>query len=126
MRNIADWKVELDNTEGTILASGARTISGNSEDIILGSGSRLAVYLDVTAAAGTSPTLDVTVKAKDPASGKYFNIGTFAQKNAVGNEAVFIGAGADTKFAVRTFRIEYVVAGTTPSFTFSVGYSASA
>ncbi len=113
------------NMEGTILASAARTTSGQSADITLSNGSMLAVYLDVTAASGTSPTLDVTVKAKDPASGKYFTIGSFAQKTGAASEAVFIGGGADVEFAVRTFRVEYVIGGTSPSFTFSVGYSAT-
>lgn len=113
------------NTEGIALASAARIVSANSADIIIQSGSKLAVYLDVTAASGTTPTLDITVKAKDPASGKYFLIGTFTQKTGVITDAIFIGGGADTKFAVRTFRVECVIAGTTPSFTFTVGYSAS-
>lgn len=112
------------NTEGTILSSAARTASGNSEDIKLEGGSKLAVFLDVTAASGTSPTLDVVVKAKDPASGKYFTIGTFAQKTAVANEAIFIGGGSDSIFATKTFRVEYTLGGTTPNFTFSVGYAA--
>lgn len=116
---------KLGNREGTALASEARTATGNSVDITLDGGSKLAVYLDVTAASGTSPTLDVTVKAKDPVSGKYFTIGTFAQKTVVANEAIFIGSGADNEFAVKTFRVEYTVGGTSPSFTFSVGYSAS-
>lgn len=113
------------NTEGTALSSAARTTSGNSDDIVLDAGSKLAVYLDVTAASGTTPTLDVTVKAKDPTSGKYFTIGTFTQQTAIANEAIFIGGGSDAEFAVKTFRVEYVIAGTTPSFTFSVGYSAT-
>lgn len=123
---VVDWNVQTVNSEGVILSSTARNSSGSSTDITLTSGSKLAVYLDVTAVAGTSPTLDVKVEAKDPASGKYFTIGTFAQKNAVGSEGLFIGHGADTKFPVRKLRVSYVIAGTTPSLTFSVGYSATA
>lgn len=113
------------NTEGTILASAARTASVNSADIINQSGSKLAVYLDVTAASGTTPTLDIAVKAKDPASGKYFLIGTFTQKTGIISDAIFIGSGADVEFATKTYRVECVIGGTTPSFTFSVGYSAT-
>lgn len=116
---------QRNNTEGTLLISAARTASSNSPDLTVYNGAKLAVYLDVTAASGTSPTLDVTVKAKDPASGKYFVIGTFAQKTGIASEAIFIGGGADVEFATRTYRIEYVIAGTTPSFTFSVGASMS-
>ena len=113
------------NTEGTILASAAQTASVNSADITIYNGSKLAVYLDVTAASGTSPTLDVTVKAKDPASGKYFLLGTFTQKTGVVSDALFIGNGAGSTFAARTIRVEAVIGGTSPSFTFSVGYSAT-
>lgn len=123
--NGTTWDRRRNNTEGTLLASAARTASGNSADLTVHNSSKLAVYLDVTAASGTSPTLDVTVKAKDPVSGKYFTIGTFAQKTGVASEAIFIGGGADVEFAVRTYRIEYVIAGTSPSFTFSVGASMS-
>lgn len=120
---VVDWTVQNVNSEGILLASGARTVSGSTGDFTLSSGSKLAVYLDVTVVAGTSPALDVKVEAKDPASGKYFSIAAFAQKTAIGNEALFIGNGAN--FPVRTYRISYVIAGTTPSFTFSVGYSAT-
>jgi hypothetical protein len=117
-------KVTINKLEGAALSSGARTTSGNSADITLDSGSKLAVFLDVTAVEGLSPTLDVSVKAKDPASGKYFEIVKFAQKTVAGNEAIFIGHGTDAKFATKVFRIEYTIGGSTPSFTFSVGYSA--
>lgn len=119
------WDRWRNNTEGTLLASAARTASVNSADLTVYNGAKLTVYLDVTAASGTSPTLDVTVKAKDPASGKYFTIGTFTQKTGVTSDAIFIGGGADVEFAVRTLRVECVIGGTTPSFTFSVGYSAT-
>lgn len=113
------------NTEGAALLSAVRTVSENSDDITLNVGSKLAVYLDVTAASGTTPTLDVTVKAKDTVSGKYFTIGTFTQQTVVANEVIFIGGGSDTEFAVKTFRVECAIGGGTPSFTFSVGYSAT-
>lgn len=113
------------NTEGTLLASAAQTASVNSADITIYNGSKLAVYLDVAAASGTTPTLDVTVKAKDPASGKYFLLGTFTQKTGVVSDVLFIGNGAGSTFAARTIRVEAVIGGTSPSFTFSVGYSAT-
>jgi hypothetical protein len=114
------------NIEGTALASAARTASGNSDDITVRVGSRAAFFLDVTAASGTlSPTLDATVKVKDPASEKYFTVATFAQKTAAGTEAIFVGGGSDAEFLTRTFRVEYVLGGTDPNFTFSVGYAIS-
>lgn len=111
------------NFEGEILASASRTANGTSADITIPIGSKLAVFLDVTAATGTNPTLDVVVQTKDPVSGKYFSIGTFTQKTGVGSEAIFIGGGADTEFATKTIRVEYTLGGTDPDFTFSVGYA---
>lgn len=116
-------KLWRNNTEGTLLTSAARTTSGNSADVTIYNGAKLAVFLDVTAVSGTSPTLDVSVKVKDPASGKYFEVAAFTQKTAVGSEAVFIGGGADVEFPTRTFRVEYTIGGTDPSFTFSIGYA---
>ena len=123
--NEITWDRKRGNTQGIALASAAQTASLNSADITIYNGAKLAVYLDVTAASGTSPTLDVTVKAKDPASGKYFLLGTFTQKTGVTSDVLFIGNGAGSTFATRTIRVEAVIGGTTPSFTFSVGYSAT-
>lgn len=113
------------NVQGTLLASAARTASVNSADTTVYNASKLAVFLDVTAVSGTTPTLNVVVKARDPVSGKYFAIGTFTQVTAIGSQALFIGSGADTKFATRTIIAECTIGGTTPSFTFSIGYAAT-
>ncbi len=123
--NGSTFDKERNNTEASPVTSAARTTSGNSADITVYNGAMLAVFLDVTAASGTSPTLDVTVKVKDPASGKYFVIGTFTQATGSTNQALFIGGGADVEFATRTYRIEWVIAGTSPSFTFSAGAAAT-
>lgn len=74
----------------------------------------LRVQLDVTAASGTTPTLDVVVE--DTLDGTSWNtIGTFAQKTATGREVLNI----TTPFTNRV-RARWTVGGTTPSFTFSV------
>jgi hypothetical protein len=100
--------------------SAARTTSGNSGNIDAPHGAVMAV-LDVTAVTGTTPTLNVTITALDALSGKYVLIGAFAQKIAAATEAIFVGGPGDTKFVTETIRIEWVIAGTTPSFTFTVG-----
>ena len=123
--NGTNWDRKRGNTEGTLLASAARTASVNSADVTIHNACKLAVFLNATVVSGTSPTLDVVVKAKDIVSGKYFTIGTFTQVTAIGSQALFIGSGADTKFATRTIRAECTIGGTTPSFTFSVGYAAT-
>lgn len=99
----------------TLVASAARTSSGDS-GVLTGWGVPAAarVQLDVTAAAGTSPTLDVVVE--DTLDGVNWNVvGTFARKTTVGREVINITA----LFADR-IRVRWTVGGTAPSLTFSV------
>lgn len=97
------------------LASAARTVSGTSGDFPhFGPTETLRAQLDVTAAAGTSPTLDVVIE--DTLDGTNYNtIGTFAQKVTTGREVINI----TTPYA-DTLRVRHTIGGTTPSFTFSV------
>lgn len=96
-------------------SSAARTASGDSG--VLGeyaNADSLRVQLDVTAAAGTTPTLNVVIE--DTVDGTNWNtIGTFSQKTAVAREVINVSS----PFA-RQLRVKWTVAGTTPSFTFSV------
>lgn len=101
--------------EQELAPSAARTASGDS-GIFTGYGesSTLRVQLDVTAASGTSPTLNVVIE--DSLDGVSWNaVGTFAQRTAVGREVINI----TTPFASR-IRARWTIAGTTPSFTFAV------
>lgn len=104
-------------TLATVVSSAARTTSGNQEgatSIGFGSAEKLRVQLDVTAASGTTPTLDVLVE--DSLDGTNWNtIGTFAQKTAAGREVINI----TTPFSNQV-RVRWTIGGTTPSFTFSV------
>lgn len=95
--------------------SAARTASGNSGVVPdFGDEKTLRCQLDVTAASGTSPTLDVVIE--DTLDGTNWNvIGTFAQKVAAGREVVNV----TIPFADR-LRARWTLAGTTPSFTFSL------
>lgn len=96
----------------------ARTASGDS-GAVAGFGDKvtLRVQLSITAASGTAPTLDVVLE--DTIDGTNWNVvGTFGQKTAAGREVVNI----TSPFSDR-LRARWTVAGTTPSFTFSVlGY----
>lgn len=115
-----------------ILASAARTVTFNSDDQPNIEGKGLAVFLDITAVAGTAPTLDVKVQLKDPASGKYVDLtdAAFAQKTATGTDVLIIYPGVATLANKRIsalitgmWRLVATIAGTAPSFTFSVGAS---
>lgn len=99
----------------TLVASAARTASGNS-GILGGYGlaTTIRAQLDVTAASGVAPTLDVVVE--DTLDGTNFNaIGTFTQATAATRQVINI----TTPFSDR-LRVRWTAAGTTPSFTFSV------
>lgn len=99
----------------TLVASAARTTSGNSTAVSgWGSVSRLRAQLDITAASGTTPTLDVVLE--DTLDGtNYHTIGAFTQATAAGRQAVNV----TTPFTDQV-RVRWTIAGTTPSFTFSV------
>lgn len=99
----------------TLVVSAARTASGDS-GILTGWGhaSKIRAQLNVTAAAGTSPTLDVVLE--DTVDGTNFNVvGTFAQKVAAGREVITI-----TGLFSDQLRVRWTIGGTSPSFTFAV------
>lgn len=104
--------MDLNNT---FAASAARTASGDSG---LKSGfevaSTLRAQLDVTAAAGTTPTLDVVLE--DTLDGTNWNtVGTFTQQVAAGREVINV-----TGLFTDRLRVRWTVAGVGASFTFSV------
>lgn len=102
--------------ESTLVASITATASSDSGELTeqFVDADSMRVQLEVTAASGTTPTLDVTIE--DSLDGTNWNtIGTFAQKTGTGTEVINI----TTPFA-RRLRVKHVVGGTTPSFTFNV------
>lgn len=101
----------------TPVASAARTATGNS-GVLSGFNpvASIRAQLNVTAASGTTPTLDVTIE--DTLDGTTFQtVGTFAQKTGTGREVIDIAA----PFANR-LRIVWTIGGTSPSFTFQVDW----
>lgn len=102
-----------------VVASAARTASGDSGPLSgYGPAQTLRAQLNVTAASGTSPTLDVVIE--DTLDGTNWNaVGTFAQKIATGREVINV----TTPFADR-LRVRWTIGGTGPSFTFAVDWSA--
>lgn len=99
-----------------LVASAARTASGDSGVLAdnYGPAATIRAQLEVTAAAGTAPTLDVVIE--DTLDGATFNtIGTFAQKTAASREVVNITGVFSDKVRVR-----WTIGGAGPSFTFNV------
>jgi hypothetical protein len=102
----------------TVVASAARTVTGNSGTMGgYGAASTIRAQLNVTAASGTTPTLDVTIQ--DTLDGtNWFTIGTFAQKTTAALEVINV----TVPFADR-LRVLWTIGGTTPSFTFAIDWA---
>ncbi len=107
---------------GTILipVASAKTATGTGTGRQLGavvSGEKVYGALNVVAASGTSPTLDVVVQSDDNAA---FTSPTtrlsFSQATGVGDG----WQSADGPITDTWFRISYTIGGTTPSFTLQV------
>ena len=99
----------------TLAGSNARTTTGSGSALPGSSGlATLRAQLDVTAATGTGPTLDVFLE--DTIDGTNYNtIATFTQLAAAGRLVVNV----TTPFS-DTIRARWAIGGGTPSFTFSV------
>lgn len=95
--------------EGTLTATANGTVFSG-----YGAAESIRLQLEVTARSGTSPTLDVIIQ--DSMDGtNWYTVGTFAQKTNTGTEAINI-----TTPVCNRLRVRATLAGTTPSFTFSV------
>jgi len=132
--NETSWDRERGNTEVTVLASAARTVTGDSGDMTNHNAKGVCLAVNVTAVSGTSPTLTVSVWGKDPVSGAYYRItAETANITSIGLREIYVYPGAiDSAGGAeglsglplpRTWRVNYTIGGTTPSFTFSVGGS---
>lgn len=98
----------------TLFTSAARTVSEDSQAVGVNGFSTLVLHLEVSAVAGTSPTLDV--RLQDSADGtNWADTGAaFTQTTAVGVKRLVANNVGRYVRAVAT------IGGTTPSFTFSL------
>lgn len=100
-----------------VLASAARTSNGNSGAISGETGDFIGIQVDVTAASGTAPTLLI---------GLQWSMDGVAWAVTDPTAEVFTSITGTTSlvrnFSVKApqYRVIYTIAGTTPSFTFSV------
>ncbi len=99
----------------TLLESAARTTTASGTAVTgFAAARQLVLQLQVTAASGTLPTLDVVIQ--DTVDGtNYQTIDTFAQKTGVSREVIRL-----TSAFTDNLRVNYEIGGTTPSFTFNV------
>jgi hypothetical protein len=99
-----------------VIESSARNTNGSSNTVQAYGGESVRAQLNVTAASGTAPTLNVLIE--DTVDGTNYNtIGTFAQKTAAGREVINVTVPFSD-----TLRASWTIAGTNPSFTFSVDW----
>ncbi len=126
-----------------LVPSGAQTASGNSGPLNLSAPpDHLNLLLNVTAVAGTGPTLDVYVQTSLDGGTTWYDFVHFNQVTAVGEQVAqwsqWNAANAnkaptvtgDAVLAAATVingpivpqqvRVKWVIGGTSPSFTFAV------
>lgn len=120
IENAAGQKAALKPVQQiTLHASGPETASITGSDVNVEQLTTANFYLDVTAASGTTPTLDVKIQEKDPVSGKYFDLVSFTQATAITSERKNYGSGVGELLG-KVIRFVATIGGTTPSFTFSL------
>lgn len=101
--------------EVTILASAARTTSTTSDVYEVGDKGSARLTLDITAVSGTTPSMHVQIETRESYStGTWRVVDAFLIKTTTGSERRSM-SGLD-----RFVRAVCTLAGTTPSFTFSL------
>ncbi len=125
--NGATLDLMRNNTEGTALASVARTATTSSSDIINYNARGIAIFFNVSLSNATSLTL--SVQEKDPISGSYATLYSATAVTTTGMRLYTIYPGINSggtqayQSAIgRTLRIT-VTHGDSNSNTYSVGYS---
>lgn len=107
------------NRKKHLVPSAARTVSGNSEWFDNPNGDALLSFLNVTAASGTTPTLNVKIQGEDPNDGAAYDVGSVhAQLTAAGRNTLMLLP--ISSFLPARWRYAWTIGGTTPSFTFSL------
>jgi hypothetical protein len=103
-----------------IVPSAARTTTGTGSAVTGWARNGHVAKLDVTAASGTTPQLTVTIQ-DSPDGSTWTTRDTFGVKTTVSNEVRGVPGGL-----APFVRAQWTIAGTTPSFTFSVQLASSA
>jgi len=125
-----------------LVPSSARTASGNSGAIVINDMdmSNVLVRLSVTAASGTSPTLDVYFQQSLDGGSTFVDVAHYPQVTGVlaNPHYLNLSVGADnsikasvgdgtiaanstgTSLVSNVWRIKWTIGGTSPSFTFAV------
>ena len=124
----------MGNLIGTLLSSAARTTNTSGIAMTNPNHRGLILYVNVTAVSGTSPTLQLRLNAIDPITGTAFPLWLPAAvaPPVAATEYVYglypsTLAGTFTasvnNILTRTWSVDALITGTTPSVTFSLAYS---
>ncbi len=118
MKIIVPMTTLVTDNEQTGVAPRTATATGNSRSFYEpGAFSKAVFLLDVSAASGTTPTLDVKVQGWNPMSEKWHDVVTFAQQTAATGTVI---AAQTANLDFQAYRALWTVGGTTPSFTFTL------
>lgn len=126
------------STDQTLLASTTQTASGTASGYLPVQGFTQAVLqLHVTAASGTTPTLDLYVQKRLPDASNYTDLAHFTQvTTSTGDWYISMVTGSNSASVKQdaaipagtvasldfqgNWRLKWVISGTNPSYTFSV------
>lgn len=119
------------NQQLQIKASGLVAASGQTADLNFENISGGHFAIDITAVAGTTPTVTITIEAIDPVSGKYYTILASAALSALTTTVLKIYPGlvaaanlVANDVLPKAFRVRWTIGGSaSPSVTFSIGAS---
>lgn len=128
LSNGSTFDLEQNNTEGTLLASAARTATVASADQTNYNARGVRVFINVTATSAT-PSITITIQEKDPISGNYIDKLVSAAITTTGQKTTLVmypGVTAAANVAIseplgRTWRIN-ATHSDADSITYSVAY----
>lgn len=123
---------QLVPTQIAYFTSEARTSSEDGDLAMNHRGKGVSLHLEITAASGSSPTLDIKLQGYDELGAGYFDIpgAVFAQATGTGTDELVLYPGvAETSnvsvsdILPRVSRAVATIGGSSPSFTFTLGGS---
>lgn len=105
--------VKRDGERVVLAAAAARTANGSGASFFMGGRDTLRLDLSITAAGGTTPTLNV--KVQHSADGNtWTDLASFTQATGASSQRKVL-SGCD-----RYVKATWTIGGTTPSFTFGL------
>ena len=130
--NNASVDLQRSNIQGIVLSSKTRTATLHTNDYINHNGKTLLLYLNVSNISG-SPSIVVTIQAKDPVSHVYFDIVSFPAVTGTGQNLYIIGPGltetiAETNVYIQSLSVPriwrcHIIHNNTSAITYSLGYA---